>query len=118
MSKIYNNVCFDSDLLQNEDIDFFLMSSKDNIIIELNNKFYCFKRKNLIKELSENEMLYYNSKYYPLFHFETIKFNLLITEEDFKSLNYRKYRFYSLVFHKKLKKGNVYKFEKVSIDKI
>ena len=115
MSKIKSGKCFDSDLKQIEDLDFFLMSSKDNIILEFNDNFYCFKRKSIIKDLTQNKITYYNFNYYFI-----DKFDIYITENDFKSLSYNEYRFYSLYPLKNLKKKEtssyrIYSFNKIQI---
>jgi hypothetical protein len=44
--KTYDTITeYDDCYLFAIDLDFYLMSSKDNIIIELSDKFYCYKRK-------------------------------------------------------------------------
>ncbi len=110
MSKIKGNKCFDKDLNQFEDLDFFIMSSKNNIVLEINDTFYCFKRKELID--SFKNIKHYKSKYYKFNGFinpENFKdfSNLILTEEAFKSLDFIEYRFYSTIVAKTFKIGNV-----------
>lgn len=88
MSRISKNVCFDKDLFQREDIDFFLISSKDNIILNIENKQYCHKRKDLVGNYYE--FFYYNTKYYML------STGILLDEKSFNLLKYRNYSLYKL----------------------
>jgi hypothetical protein len=113
MSKIQNGKCFDSDLNQVEDLDFYLMSSKDNIIIELNDKFYCYKRKELLHQLVKEDKIYYGKVYYYL-----KDFNLFIDKQSHTSLKNREHRFYSLNFVKSYNIGDVYSFESVNFKNI
>lgn len=87
-SKVKNE-CFDPDLNQDVDINFYLISSKDNLIIRYKNKIYCYNRDNFLFEkigknkyimkdslfngvtLSELEMKHLKSRYYSLYDFKT-----------------------------------------------
>jgi hypothetical protein len=51
--------CFDFNLFQEENILFFLMSSKDNIILNVKDVLVCYRRKDL-----ENELIDLNNGYY------------------------------------------------------
>ena len=103
MSRVLKNNCFDKDLLQKEDIDFFLISSKDNIILNIDNKYYCYKRKDLVKDYYE--FFYYNKKYC------MTNIDILFDEKSFNLLKYRNYSLYKLEKTDKVysKYGHVYK---------
>jgi len=90
MSKITKNVCFDKDLKQKEDLDFFFISSKDNIVIDYNDTYICFKRPDLIKDVEFTT--YYNKEYVILYNFH----NLLISQKDYNQLTYRYYSLYKI----------------------
>lgn len=81
--------CFDSDLNQQVNIDFYLISSKDNLVIRYKNKLYCYNRKDFIFEkisknkyrildslfkdviINETEMKHLKSQYYSIYDFKT-----------------------------------------------
>lgn len=49
--------CFDFDLLSRTDLDFYFISSKDNLIIKFRNKYICYNRQDL-KFISKTNGLY------------------------------------------------------------
>ncbi len=107
MSKIIKGKCFDKDLNQKEDIDFFLISSKDNIIIYYDDtqNFQCYKRKELIHNTEKFE--YYGKEYF------LIDTQIVLSKEDYNYLTYRNYTIYHLIPSKKSMKnrGIVYRIE-------
>lgn len=54
-----NDNCFDFNLFQEENILFFLISSKDNIILNIKDVLVCYRRKDL-----EDELINLNNGYY------------------------------------------------------
>ena len=104
MTKIISGNCFDLDLNQKEDLDFFFISSKDNIVINFENKLYCYKRKELIKTYTKISL--YNEYYYIL------KLNdkyIMVTSEAYNHLTYNYYSIYKFVLYKSFKSyGPVY----------
>jgi hypothetical protein len=76
--------CFDFNLGKFDNLDFYLISSKDNLIIKFKNKYICYNRRDL-KFIHINDNLYELED--PLF--EGLRF-------DKKSKNQLKSRYYSL----------------------
>lgn len=88
MNKIVKGECFDYTLRQKEDLDFFLISSKDNIVLNIDNNLICFKRPDLVRDfVSVNDLyvsIHINDKY------------IVISKKDYNLLTYRRYCVYKL----------------------
>ena len=98
MSKVVRGKCFDKDLLQKEDLDFFLISSKDNIVINFFDYYDCYKRKDLIKKYTKFTIR--NKEYYII----TLRQgNVILTKEAYNHLTYNYYSIYKVVLSKELK---------------
>lgn len=81
--------CFDYDLNERVDLEFYLISSPDNLVININNYLICYKRKNLLKNalpFTQNNQVYYVVN-------DDILKNYIFDEQNF---NYLKNRDYSL----------------------
>jgi hypothetical protein len=95
MSKVIKGECFDKTLLQKEDLDFFFISSKDNIIIKINTDIKCYNRKEIIKTAIKLE--YYGKELYILNgNFGRDNF-ILLDHNSFNHLKYRNYSVYEVI---------------------
>jgi hypothetical protein len=104
MSAIRNNSCFDLDLKQIEDLDFFFISSKDNIVTFFDNKLKCYKRKELLKD--SVKFLYLGNIYYII---ELNNKPIVLTEKAYNHLSYNYYSIYKFNKVKYYKKyGDIY----------
>lgn len=83
--------CFDFNLFQEENILFFLMSSKDNIILNVKDVLVCYRRKDL-----ENELIDLNNGYYTFSNDSVMKL-MFISKKDKNYLMNRSYCVYDLL---------------------
>jgi len=80
--------CFDFDLLSKVDLDFYFISSKDNLVIKFRNKYICYNRQDL-KFISKEGNLY---------EFEDSLFEgIQINEKNKNQLKSRYYSLYNIV---------------------
>lgn len=89
MDYLYYGKCFDFDLNEKVDVDFFLISSPDNLILNIDNTLICYKRKCLIKSSIEH---FNDEENYYTFTDKVLN-NIILFEKDF---NYLKNRNYSI----------------------
>jgi hypothetical protein len=98
MSKVIKGKCFDKDLSQKEDLDFFLISSKDNIVINFNDYYDCYKRKDLTKNYIK--FLIKDKEFYII---SLRQKDIILTKEAFNHLTYRYYSIYKVIITEKNK---------------
>jgi hypothetical protein len=87
---IRNGKCLDLNLMNEEDIDFYLISSKDNIIINLNNKLICYTKPDIKNEA-------YRYRNIVSFGKDSYLKNIQISYSDYLKLINKKYNVYNIV---------------------
>jgi hypothetical protein len=91
MSKVIKGLCFDKELSQIEDLEFFFISSKDNIVIQFGKDLRCYKRKELLN--SVKEISHYGKNFYII---KDDYMDILIDKESYNHLKYRLYSIYKI----------------------
>lgn len=100
--------CFDFNLFQEENILFFLISSKDNIILHIKNVLVCYRRKDL-----ENELIDLNNGYYT-FSSGSVMEGMFVSQKDRNYLMNRNYCVYDLLeIYENVYSPNCYKLSDV-----
>ena len=85
--------CLDLNLMSDESIDFYLISSRDNIIIEVNGVIICYTRDDVKNEA-------YKYKNFIYFGKKSALPNVMITKTDYNKLINRKYDIYKIYKNK------------------
>lgn len=108
MSKIIKGICFDKTLSQKEDLDFYFISSKDNIVVDFQNQLRCHNRKDIVK--SSKSFVYYGKE---LVLVQLYKKTILMDKVSFNHLSYRNYSAYKIIETGKIysKYGHLYTIE-------
>lgn len=88
--KLKKDNCFDFNLFQEENILFFLISSKDNIILNVKDVLVCYRRKDL-----EDELIDLNNGYYT-FSSGSVMEGMFVTQKGRNYLMNRNYCVYDL----------------------
>jgi hypothetical protein len=108
------DVCFDINLKDFEDVNFFLISSKNNIIINLKGKFYCYTRGEITKI---GQPFTYKGNTYYAFPEASILHDILIDEASFRYLSYRRYVIYKFIkSEKRVYYNPIYTVESYTLD--
>ncbi len=81
--------CFDINLQEYEDFEFYLISSKDNLILNINDKIICYTRKQIHLDYIEKKNRYTFSSDSPLK-------NIHLSKTEFNKLMNRRYDIYDL----------------------
>lgn len=81
--------CLDLNLMDEESIDFYLISSKDNIILEVDNTIICYTRQDIKNQA-------YVTKNYIYFDKQSALPNVRIDKTNYNRLLNRKYDIYKI----------------------
>jgi hypothetical protein len=87
---IQNGKCLDLNLMAEEDIDFYLISSKDNIIIQLDGVLICYTKPDIKNEAYRYRKIISFSK-------DSYLKNVKISYSDYLKLINKKYNVYNIV---------------------